>query len=31
VKLLNDRVKHINRLNGDIADWLQVGGPPRRL
>ncbi|KAF2402419.1 hypothetical protein EJ06DRAFT_507266 [Trichodelitschia bisporula] len=23
VKLLNDRLKHINKLNTDIADWLQ--------
>lgn len=25
VKVLDDRVKYINRINVDIADWLQVG------
>ena len=25
VKVLDDRVKYINRVNVDIADWLQVG------
>ena len=24
VTVLNQRVKHVNKLNGDIADWLQV-------
>jgi hypothetical protein len=25
VKVLNDRLRHVNKLNNDIADWLQVG------
>jgi hypothetical protein len=31
VKLLNDRLKYISRVNVDVADWLQVRIPTSRL
>jgi hypothetical protein len=29
VNVLHDRIKHVSKLNSDIADWLQVSGFPR--
>lgn len=29
IDVLNGRMKHVNQLNAQIADWLQVGSPCR--